>query len=92
MNEFSKSEGGDLVSGVDHFSVLRKQVLCERTLPDSWRARPSTILNEDCGWIVGHPRRATRPVRAQPQPGGYSSWVGRLPATQAQGAFEPQKM
>lgn len=92
MNEFSKSEGGDLVSGVDHFSVLRKQVFCSRSLPQGWRARPCTVLNEDTGWIVGHPRRSTRAARAQAQPGGYSSWVGRSPATQAQGAFEPQKM
>jgi hypothetical protein len=56
MNDFSRPEGGDLTSGVDHLSVLRKQVFCKRTLPYGWRALPSTILNHD-GWIVGQPRQ-----------------------------------
>ncbi|HZP11181.1 MAG TPA: hypothetical protein VFB36_02035 [Nevskiaceae bacterium] len=68
MNEFSQSEGGDLTSGVDHLSVLRRQVFCRRSLPHGWRPRPSTVLNED-GWIVGTPRRKRlHPSASKPAP------------------------
>jgi hypothetical protein len=37
-------------------------VYCSRSMPDSWRIRPSTVAN-DFGWIVGRPRRSRTAAR-----------------------------